>query len=267
MPAIKPPPGTPIDWSSPLAWGLSGAWLFSEGAGNPANSVPGRSPATLVSAPTRVATPYGSGVATAGGSYVDCGAPPGLDGATRATLACLCYRPTTGTTVGFGGSAGGTAGNNRFSFIGWTDGNAYCAAEGNASGGAYGSMPLPAGWHWVVMAFDGTGPNNWDRLKVYIDGQLQPLSYYASIPASLGFVSPVTFGRDSLGRTTDGTYAAGMIWSGRALSAGDAASLASDPWALFARPPARRFFAPAASSGRFRRLGMDGGFPTYSGGF
>ena len=35
----KPPLGTPIDWSNPLAQGLVGAWAFNEGGGAPVDSV------------------------------------------------------------------------------------------------------------------------------------------------------------------------------------------------------------------------------------
>ena len=48
-----------------------------------------------------------------------------------------------------------------------------------------GTSWLASFWHHVVFTYDGTGPTDADKLKLYIDGQLQTLTFTGTIPSAL----------------------------------------------------------------------------------
>lgn len=52
--------------------------------------------------------------------------------------------------------------------------------NGLTSSGAWST-----GWHHVVFTFDGTGSSNSERLKIYIDGVQQTLSFNGTIPSTI----------------------------------------------------------------------------------
>jgi hypothetical protein len=62
----------------------------------------------------------------------------------------------------------------------------YVQAASNAFGFVAGSSNLTANtWHHVVIAYNGGGAANADRLKMYIDGSSVTLSFSGTIPSAL----------------------------------------------------------------------------------
>jgi Concanavalin A-like lectin/glucanases superfamily len=141
---------------------------------------------------------------------VDCGTIAGLNGSSAASYSAWIYRGSTGETVGFGGSAG--ISNNRFSSIWFSDGNFYTSAEADSL--AYGYCALAGiGWHHVGVVYDGTQTGDANRLRVFVDGVQQSLTFSGvAIPASLGNVNPWTFGKDSSTRFCGGRVAEAALW-------------------------------------------------------
>lgn len=210
-------------------------------------------PGTLTNGPVWTPTPYGAGITAASGSsqMVDCGTPAGLNGATKAVLSAWVYKPDNSVTAGLGASGGSTGGGDRFSFFWYTDGTGYFSAENGSA--AYGFVSIPVGWRRVCAAYDGTAGGNSTRLRVWVDGVPQTLSFTGTIPATLSsIVGPFTVGRDSSTRYCDGTYPDVSLWLGRAWSDADAAldfdqSLRGNPDTLRRAVPRVAVFSGAAA--------------------
>ena len=83
--------------------------------------------------------------------------------------------------------------------------------------GMTGEGTLPTdGWHHLAFVFDGSGQNNEERLKVYIDGQESPLTFTGTIPEiTTNSPIPFTIGFASANPNMDFTEVS--IWD-RALS-------------------------------------------------
>lgn len=141
---------------------------------------------------------------------VDCGTVGGLNGATYAAFSGWIYRASTGTTAGFGGTAGSsTTGANRWSVIWFSDGNIYVNAPSSGGNGRFGSAALTGtGWRWVYVQFIGDGGSDTARNKLWIDGVSKSLSFSGtgSGTTTIGNVSPWTIGRDSSNRVCGGGY-------------------------------------------------------------
>lgn len=134
---------------------------------------------------------------------IDCG-NIGLVSAVTATIEAIIDRSSTGDTCGFGLSGGFAA--NRFSAIWFSDGIIYVSAE-NAVIDSYGFVALAGtGRHSVMAVFDGGQTGNANRLKVFIDGTPQTLTFAGNgnIPAALGNETPFTLGKDSANRFCGG---------------------------------------------------------------
>ena len=97
--------------------------------------------------------------------------------------------------------------------------------------GAYGHIttayPSTDTWYHTVWVYDGTQTGNANRLKCYVNGTQQTLSFFGTIPASITSTSaPFQVGAI----TSDGIYMNGRIdelgfWNGTALTSSDASTL------------------------------------------
>lgn len=160
-----------------------------------------------------VAATVGSGLELDGSDdVVDFGTIAGINSATEATIQAIISRTSTTHSVAGGFSAGASAPpGSRFSFIWFTDANIYVSC-GNA---VYGSCSLAGtGAHAIAIVFDGAGGSDADRLKLFVDGVQQTLTFSGTIPTSLPSVNPYTVGKDSSDRYGGGTHDEHFVTAG-----------------------------------------------------
>ncbi len=153
--------------------------------------------------------------------FTDCGTPSGLNNAIACSYSGWAYRASTGTSCGFGGVFGDSSsgGLGRFSCIWFTDGNIYFACGPLAT---YAYCPLSGtGWKFIAVSYQASGLTNSDRLKVWINGVAQSLTFVGTTPNSnIGTVSPFAVGKDSSNRFTGGANAGVSVFT-RAVALGD----------------------------------------------
>ena len=78
--------------------------------------------------------------------------------------------------------------SNDISFELWSDGNAYFeVGNGNNTFGYVSNNSTS--WQYLSMVYDGTQTGNSNRLKAYINGVLQTLTYGGTIPATTGTIN------------------------------------------------------------------------------
>ncbi len=109
--------------------------------------------------------------------------------------------------------------NNDVAFELWSDSNAYFEVGNTSNSFGYVSNTSTQ-WQQLVMVFDGNQTGNSNRLKAYINGVLQTLTFFNNIPATSGASNSVF----SIGNTqgiggnfSDGNIAQVSIYN-RALS-------------------------------------------------
>lgn len=128
--------------------------------------------------------------------YVDTGID--LSSATAIDMTMICYRGASGiitaTAQGFGNAA-------RCGILWYSDNIIYCLASNASTQSGYISYNH-TGWFTLRMLYDGSGAANSDKLKLYINGVLQTLTYGAAIPASIGVLT----GAVCIGRAYTGGY-------------------------------------------------------------
>lgn len=207
----------PVNWTHPLNRGRVGWWLAAPPLprGNRWQDLVGLSskkgnPGALTNGPVWQGPRgrpggYGSIATVAASSQmVDCGTPIGFSSITKAAYCGWIYRASTGTTAGFGGSAGtrGAIGN-RFSFLWFTDANLYVTAGSNT----YATVSLAGvGWNHIAVSYDDTATGNAARLKTWVNSVPQTLAFTGTIPASIASSGPWTIGRDSSDGYCGGNY-------------------------------------------------------------
>lgn len=134
----------------------------------------------------------------AGGSqFIDCGVITELSGATNVTLEGVLQRdgsPNYGLMVKRNSDA-----SHRFGLFDL--GTVYVLVANGAN--TYGSVAVSGAKHHYIMAYDGAGATDADKLKLYVDGILQSLAFVGPIPASaaidsksflLGREEPTSYG-------------------------------------------------------------------------
>ena len=103
-----------------------------------------------------------------------------LSGASQFTLSGWFKKADTGHRIGISYD---NSGSNRTSIFYNTDSNVYLSvAAGSANYGAFSLASTD--WVHIVMVFDGTASGNTNRLKGYVDGVEQTLTYNSTIPAA-----------------------------------------------------------------------------------
>ena len=104
-----------------------------------------------------------------------------LNNATAFSISAWVKRGAVGTKVLLGK---GTVSDGYESMELWDDGNAYFETS-TAGSPAYGSVSLSdSNWHHLVEVYDGSQSGNASRLKGYIDGVRQELSFTGTVPAT-----------------------------------------------------------------------------------
>lgn len=138
--------------------------------------------------------------------YVDMGPFPAMDGLEKMTLSFWAKRNAPGSIISVGK---GTAQTEETDIILWSDGRVYfeLVSGGNAD---YGYITQnDTNWHLYTMVFDGSLTGNSNRLKAYLDGSLQTLTFGggssipATVPSSGNFTIGDYFWGDSHGHVDD----------------------------------------------------------------
>ena len=140
---------------------------------------------TLTNGPTFNSGNLGSIVFDGVDDYVLCSKQNALVNVTQFTIGAWMKRNLSNSVVIIGQIE---TLSNDVSFELWSDGNAYFEV-GNGTNG-YGYIAnTSTNWQYLMMVFNGTGGINSDRLKAYINGTLQTLTYSGTIPSSTGTVN------------------------------------------------------------------------------
>ena len=140
---------------------------------------------TLTNGPTFNTGSLGNIVFDGVDDYVLCSKQNALVNVTQFTIGAWMKRNLSNSVVIIGQIE---TLSNDVSFELWSDGNAYFEV-GNGTNG-YGYIAnTSTNWQYLMMVFNGTGGINSDRLKAYINGTLQTLTYSGTIPSSTGTVN------------------------------------------------------------------------------
>lgn len=136
---------------------------------------------------TSVYTPSVASYSTAldfgGTDYIDCGVVSAVENASSFSMSVWVY-PTNGSIK----SVIGNWGNPYVGVeIGTSSGAVYFTVDSDTGGSGYGATPSGlsnSNWAHLVLVFDGSGSGDSGRLKGYINGVEQTLSYTGTIPAT-----------------------------------------------------------------------------------
>jgi hypothetical protein len=236
----KPPAGTPVDWSHPLANGLVALYVLNEGGGRPTDAL-GLWPTTVTigTAPTWAPGQYGTELQlnnVAGGYFTAIGATPVLN--YPYTLGTVAMVPSAGNNGSLRDLVGvwNNAGNSRDS-IGFGSTTAATKALNGASNLANGPN-VPIGTYAALAA---TFPNTSSKATLYVNGisRAQTTSVLASpTPSKLGVLGNATASFLSM--------TLGVVWN-YVLTNDEIAFWADAPFDLLAPPRRRRHFAVSAA--------------------
>jgi hypothetical protein len=227
---VKPPVGSRLDPAHSL-WSKCVRYVpFLEGSGPPLDLVSGTR-MTTSGRPKWEGSPVGAsvGFVSTSSQYVDFGNVPEMSGTGKCTIITLVRRRATAQSFTFGR---GTTSATAFQ-LGYLSSNDAIARVGTGAANAEGQVDLAgAEWHHLALVFDGGGADNTARLKLYVDGVLQTLTYTGTV----GATTPTSASTFRIGRNDDsGLHHNGVVafvgmWAGRALTATEVRAHASDPW-------------------------------------
>jgi hypothetical protein len=229
---VKPPLGAAIDPASPYARGLLLYLPFVEGTGAPCDYALRRT-TVRQNAPRWVGSPVGPAMSFVGASTqrLDWGAVPSLSAIPRLTIELRGRR-----VAGEGFLVGRGASNATALHFGYRNSTDVFFRVGTGAAGADGEFAhSDANWHTLTGVFDGTQTGNAARLKIYLDGVPQTLSFTGTIPA----VTPTSTASfyanfiQSVSTYYNGTCASLAIWS-RAFTLAEIQERERDSWAPFA---------------------------------
>jgi len=140
-----------------------------------------------------------------GGDYVDLGDQPATEGVSQLTVSTWVKGSTYPALTCFVCKANLSGSPTQYSWVFETYGtNAVVAGIApTTTTDAYGTSPTNSlttnAWNHVVMVFDGTQTGNTNRLKIYINGKLQTLTFGGTIPAT----TQATTSNVKIGATSD----------------------------------------------------------------
>lgn len=194
---------------------LIGYWKFDEGTGASSNDEVSTNDATITNATWNGSGRFGytgdNSITLDGtGDYASPGDLTALN-STSAFTVNLWTQFTDKTALKMLFSKVTTATTNEIDIQ--TSGSAMYVLVGNSTT-SYGSVSIASlsnnTWYNVSMVFDGSQTGNENRLKLYINGVLQTLTFVGTIPASTGNMAgaPVYFGRHT-------SYSPARDWAGK----------------------------------------------------
>jgi hypothetical protein len=174
---------------------------------------------TLTNGPTFNSDGKGSIVFDGTDDYVSVAQQPSLVNAGQFTLSAWMKRRLSNSKVI---CYQGATITNDVAFELWDDGNAYFEiGNGSNSFGYVSNNSIQ--WQQLIMVFDGSQTGNSNRLKAYINGTLQTLTYSQTIPSTTGLSNSVFSIGNSQGiggNFSDGSIAQVSIYN-RGLSAAE----------------------------------------------
>lgn len=174
----SPPPPPP-----PPPSGLVASYSLNEGSGTIAhNGVSSSYDGTFSGTPTWVTGRYGNALAFNGSDYVDMGNIPGMLGLTSFTFEAWIKRTAANDYVLLGKTGSGWY--DQTSIEVWNNGNVSGVFLIGAAGGDGAFATNDTSWHHIAYVFDGSQTGNANRLRGYLDGVQQTLSFGGTIPAT-----------------------------------------------------------------------------------
>jgi hypothetical protein len=235
----------------PNLWdGLVGAWVPAFGStGNVLRDIINRhDAATLNNNASWVTSDQGIGVELDGDrDTVTLGSLNDIKGVSQLSVMVLAKQTIdndeysayihdeNGSTKRWGLSSPGSAfgGNTNVIALMGNGANSYgYTSSGNATFGE---------WNHVGFVFDGNGAGNAERLKIFINGYEESVSYGGTIPAlTHNLASTAYLGRYANQQELPGIFHSVLIWN-RAITAGDVQQLYADPLAPFKQKSIRIF--------------------------
>jgi hypothetical protein len=269
MPVIGPAKQTQPSYASgyaksasesahPELWdGLVGAWMPSFGVtGNVLRDIINRhDAATLDNDASWVTSDQGIGVQLDGnGDTVTLGSLNDIKGVSQLSVMVLAKQTidndeysayihdenTSTRRWGLSSPASALGGNTNVLALMANGGNTYgYTSSGNATFGE---------WNHVGFVFDGNGAGNAERLKIFINGYEESVSYVGTIPAlTHNLASTAYLGSYPLQQELPGIFHSVLIWN-RAITAGYVQQLYADPLAPFRQRRSIPFGITAAPS-------------------
>ena len=160
--------------------------------------------------------------------YVDTARLQGIEGVSQLTYSMWFKRIAVNARVFLSKTTATGSDANRIVIEAWTDGMVYLEpSNGNTSYGYFASNDT--NWHHVVMVFDGTQSTNPTRLKGYLDGVEQTLSFLGTIGSTTSAGATGNLFIGALNATegmfyTNGTIDEVRIWN-RSLTADEVSQL------------------------------------------
>lgn len=262
---LKPIRGTLlVDRGHRLSRGLVGCWLLNEGGGTRFNDLSGNGSTGTITGATWAAGRFGPCVSFGGAGYLDVGNVARIVSVPAFSVACWVQPASlraddtiVSRTVSVKNRWQLAMGGTNY---GGTTNLTLSVCDGENSYGWTTSNPLVVGkLIHVAMVFDGSQSGNDARLKLYVNGIQQTITWGVgvTIPASTSTNTVnVLFGVEMPGtwnRYYSGTIDLPTIYS-RALTAAEIAELYHDPFAMFRRVPVEYYVsapaAPPAGGGR-----------------
>lgn len=253
----KPPAGSLLDPTHPLAQGLVGCWLFNEGGGLLANDLAQAHSGTLVGSPS-----FGLGISFNGSSQrIDFGdvLRVGQNPDARMSIDIRYYaRGAVTTAQQLVSKRTGTSVNSDY-LVYSSGGDLYWGTGTSADPGAWLPITEPPRnqWHSVVCTLSATGAQTGTK-AVFVDGRLAVSSSYAAKAAATADPLRMGAGNASPTQYFNGLLQHVRIYS-RALSPYEVAWLYAEPYAMILPPePRRRYFIPPAAGAFTGRRVVDG---------
>jgi hypothetical protein len=232
---VKPPPGAELDTDHPFARGLLVYMPFIEGTGAPLDYALRRVPVRQNS-PRWAGSPVGPALGFVGASTqrLDWGAIPALSALPRLTIELRAKR-----VAGEGFLVGRGASNATALHFGYRNSTDIFFRVGTGGAGADGEFAhSDTLWHTLTGVFDGTQTGNAARLKIYLDGEPQTLSFTGTIPAVTPTSTANFFANfiQSVSTYYNGSCASLAIWA-RAFTPAEVKERERESWALLAAEP------------------------------
>lgn len=169
------------------------SYSFDDGTGTTLSDSSGNGYDGVFSdSPTWTTGKHAGALSYDGTDNVDLGGALPISGVNKLTLMAWVRRAASREMVEIGRQSLDTG--DTIAIEAWNDGNVYFGVSG-PGGYAGGYVPLDdTNWHHVVLVFDGTQSGNVARLKGYIDGFPQILSFEPGIVPSQTSNSATPFG-------------------------------------------------------------------------
>lgn len=121
-----------------------------------------------------------------GSTYLDCGPMPSLNNASAFTVeAMIYYTASTSKRIFLKNNTNSTDGISCDQHGGFQNLSFNIGAGGTKATGTTANFVCSANaWHHVAYVFDGTATGNSNRMKIYVDGNPQALSFVNTVPST-----------------------------------------------------------------------------------